>query len=974
MAIFLFTDIEGSTKKWEEYPELMKQCLIKHDAIIKENIENHGGKIIKHTGDGVFAVFDDGQPLECALKVQKCLVEEDWSELGELRVRIGLHAGHADKRGDDYFGPVINRTARVMSIAWGGQIILTPSVKNSVKLPKDAILEDLGIHLLKDLGEPQNIYQLVHPELPLTEFPPLRSLSARPHNLPIQTTPFLGREKELVDIRKLLHDPSCRLLTLIGPGGVGKTRLAIQAAAEDIEDFTHGVYFITLEPLTSVDFLISTIADALKFPFYGQKDQKAQLFDYLREKEVLIIFDNFEHLIEGAGIIADILSAASKVNILVTSRELLNLRGEWIFQIKGLDVPEGERIDVEHYSAVQLFFYNAQRVRAKISLSGEDKTYVARICQLVGGLPLGIEIASSWLRTLTCKEIAQEIEKNFDFLATSLRDIPERHRSLRAVFEYSWKLISDKEKQVLKRLSVFRGGFQRKAAEEISGASLADLVSLTDKSLLYREANGRYSMFEILRQYAGEKLDKKADEVERLEDFHCKYYADFMEQREKSIDSEIGKEVCSEIKGEIENVRKAFKRAIDRKKVECIDKFAITTYFLYSHYGWYHEGEKLYKSALEAMSKRGTKSEQIVYGKLATRYAIFRYSMGFYEEARKLLKEALAISQEHGLQPEIAQTLMTVGNIDLVLGNYDNATRHYEETLKIWRDLDNKKNIAALLNNVGVIHFYKKEYAKARRLYEESLAVCNDVHYKKGSAMASGNLGLVAHELGDYNEAKRLLTQCLDSEREFGDRGQIANTLNNLGLAYYRLKDYDTARKIYGECLTIRKELGDRFGNATVLQNLGNLFLDLGDFKEAKQLYDENIAICRDIDHKRGLAEALVRRGEISYRVKEYAAAEEYFAKAIKIAFTVKHASEINNALAGLARVYYRCGEIERAFETNQYVSTKEIAEDLIKKELKSINRSSSKKLSSKVIKRIKMKKKVKTEDYAKGLIRQKRT
>ncbi|MGB3480018.1 MAG: tetratricopeptide repeat protein [bacterium] len=971
MAIFLFTDIEGSTKKWEKYPELMKQCLIKHDAIIKESVENHGGKIIKHTGDGVFAVFDNGQPLECALKVQKYLAEVDWSELGELRVRIGLHAGHVDKRGGDYFGPVINRTSRVMSVAWGGQIILTPSVKNSVKLPKDAILEDLGVHMLKDLGEPQNIYQLVHPELPLTEFPPLRSLSARPHNLPIQATPFLGREKELVEIGKLLRDPSCRLLTLIGPGGIGKTRLAIQGAAEEIEDFAHGVYFIILEPLTSMDFLMSTIAEALRFSFYGQKDQKAQLLDYLREKEVLLILDNFEHLVEGAGIIADILSAAPKVKILVTSRELLNLRGEWILQIKGMDVPEGERIDVEGYSAVQLFFYNAQRVRAKVSISGEDKVHVARICQLVGGLPLGIEIASSWLRTLTCKEIAQEIEKSFDFLATSLRDVPARHRSLRAVFEYSWKLISDKEKQVLKRLSVFRGGFQRKAAENIAGASLTDLLSLTDKSLLYREANGRYNMFEILRQYTGEKLNKEADENEQVECLHCKYYADFMYQREKSISSEIGKEVYSEIKEEIENVRKALNWAIDRKKVEYLDKFAITMYFVYNHYGWYHEGDRLYQNALESISKRKTQLERVVYEKLATRYAIFRYSMGFYDEARKLLEESLVISQEYGIQREIAQTLMTLGNIDAILGDYDNATTRYEEVLKIWRDIDDKKNIAGLLNNLGVIHYYKKEYAEARKLYEESVDISNDVHHKQMKAMAIGNLGLVAHELGDYNEAKRLLRQCLDIEREFGDRSQIANTLNNLGMAYYRLKDYDTAREIYGECLKIRKELGDRLGNAAVLHNLANLALDLGNFEEARQLCDENIAIYKEIDHKRGFAEALVRRGEVSYRAKEYPVAEKYFAEGMKTAIAVEHASEINNALAGLLRVYYRRGDIRRAFETKQYVSTKEITEDSIKNELKSIDRSLLKKLSSKAIKNIERKKKIKTEDYAEHLLRQ---
>ncbi|MGB9724492.1 MAG: ATP-binding protein, partial [Chloroflexia bacterium] len=404
MYVFLFTDIEDSTRLWEKYPTQMDRILARHDAILEREISHHGGRIIKHTGDGIFAVFERGRPLHCALEIQKALAREDWGEVRELRIRIALHAGEALCRGEDYFGPTVNRTARLLSSGWGGQVLFTPEVLRVAPLPEDASVHDLGFHFFKDLGEPQQIYELEHPELPRRDFPPLRSLSAHPHNLPVQPTPFVGREKELAQVLSLLDYPHCRLLTLVGPGGVGKTRLALQAAAEKVENFSHGVYFVPLAALASPEFLVSAIADALRFSFYGPEEPQTQLASYLREKRMLLVLDNFEHLLAGAGRVAELLQAAPEVKVMATSREALRLHGEWVFPLGGLERPAEEEEEVERYAAVQLFLQGARRARPDFLLSAEDRPAVVRICRLVEGLPLGIELASSWVRVLSCGE------------------------------------------------------------------------------------------------------------------------------------------------------------------------------------------------------------------------------------------------------------------------------------------------------------------------------------------------------------------------------------------------------------------------------------------------------------------------------------------------------------------------------------------------------------------------------------------
>ena len=349
MPVFLYTDIEGSTQLWEHHRDVMGAVLDRHDELLMECVGHFGGRHVKNTGDGMMVVFPegDGRPLDCAMAMQLKLAAEQWPSITELRVRMALHAGPAEKRAGDYFGPVVNRLARLLSTAWGGQIILTPDVTQTIPLPEGATLTDLGIHVLKDLSDPQQVYGLVHADLPIREFPALRSMSSQPNNLPRQATPLVGRTKELAQIANFLSKPECRLLTLVAPGGMGKTRLGLQAAAEQIDSFRHGVFFVPLSGVDSIENIPLSIASALNLSFYGSEDVESQLHNYLREKQLLLLLDNFEQLIDGVDTISDLLAVAPEVKILVTSRRHLRLQIEWSFEVRGLPIPKKEQADLE---------------------------------------------------------------------------------------------------------------------------------------------------------------------------------------------------------------------------------------------------------------------------------------------------------------------------------------------------------------------------------------------------------------------------------------------------------------------------------------------------------------------------------------------------------------------------------------------------------------------------------------------------
>lgn len=834
----------------------MGEVLVCHDRILKQTIENFEGEVVKHTGDGVFAVFDRGAPLHCALELQKRFETEKWGEVGEIRIRIGIHAGDAEKRGNDYFGAAVNRTARVMEAAWGGQIVLTPDVITACTMPRGAKLKDLGVHMLPDLGEPQQIYGLVHPDLTLTEFPPLRSLSEHPHNLPSQPTPFVGRIKELEELSKLIDNTKCRLVNVVGPGGIGKTRLAVQAAANKINRFRHGVYLIPLDALTigSIQFLVFTIADALKFSFYSREDPKLQLINYLREKEMLMIMDNFEHLISEAELLTEIFENCPHIKFLVTSRERLRLKGEWVIEIKGMDYPDREHTEnFNDYSAVQLFIQSAQRVKPEFTLTNSNETAILQICKAVSGIPLGIELAASWARSLSCIEIAQEINKGYDFLTTTLQDVPKRHQSLRGVFDYSWNLLTKKEKVIFCGLAVFPDGFQRDAAQHILTASLPELTILADKSLIRRKSNGRYELLQILRQFAQEQLDKDPESRNTVHDAHCAYYADFLDRYEDRLKDRDFAGFYDIMSAEIENIRAAWQWGVEHCRIEDLSKLLKGMFRFYDRQGWLHEAEQIFRITTEMMR--------------------IKFNAPFEQDTHKAFYSA---------------TVAQWGGICRRLSRYEHGRTLLEESLSYAKELSDKKAMAFAFNELGVIAYRFGEYINAKQLHKQALQIREEIGNQRLITASLNNLAVVVYELGDYEEAKHLHEKALAIRQKIDDAYGIATSLNNLGNVMHSLGNSAQAISLYEQSLVLRRTLNDRLGIGSCLNNLGLCAEDMGDVKKARQLYEESVALKMEIGDKRAAANTLDNLGRISEKSGDDAGARKYYRESLTMLRTIK--------------------------------------------------------------------------------------
>ncbi|MBN1434428.1 hypothetical protein JW921_06680, partial [Candidatus Fermentibacterales bacterium] len=680
MICMLFSDIEGSTQKWQRFPDRMPGALSRHDAIIRECVANHGGEVVKHTGDGFFAVFDGGDPLGCALEVQRALQAGDWSEVGGLRVRIGLHAGEVERSCNDYFGQAVSKASRIMSSAWGGQVVVSDAVIG-FGVPDGASIEDLGLHMLRDLEQPVHLYRLTADDLELRDFPPLRTLSMHRHNLPAQTTPFIGREQEVRATLGLIRSGE-RLVTLIGPGGIGKTRLGVQTAAEAFERFSGGVFFVPLDRLDSPDFILPAIAESIGFSFYGGEDEKAQLEGYMCDKQLLLVLDNFEHVISGAPLVSELLEAARGLGVLVTSREALNVSGERLVQLSGLELPDSVG-DPRESEAVTLFLLCASRVGLREAVTGEDLDAVMGICRMLDGQPLGIELAAAWSRTLRPREILEEIGRNVDFLSSRMREAPERHRSLRAVFDYSWALLTEEEREALKKLSVFRGGLDREAARVVAEAGPALLAGLVDKSLLRCSHSGRFDMLYILREYAGRKLAEDQDSLFRAEEAHCRHYSELLRSRAPLMRSMRESEAIADVALEFENVRAAWEWAAAHAVLKLVVETAEGLDLFCERRGWFGEACLLFGRALETLGER---ADRVTLSVLRRSEGVFLMRTGRIAEARDILERSLAVLREQDLCREIIVTLVRLGDCRMLLGDLSASEEALDEGVRLSRD------------------------------------------------------------------------------------------------------------------------------------------------------------------------------------------------------------------------------------------------------------------------------------------------
>lgn len=768
------------------------------------------------------------------------------------------------------------------------------------------------------------IKQNLAPPLPVTPVSFARPLSGNlaAHAPP---TPFIGREEELAEIARLLENADCRLLTIVGPGGIGKTRLAFQAALAHGAVFNHGVYFVPLAPVSSIDFLVPAIAESLAFQFFGQQDPRTQLLNYLRAKNLLLVMDNFEHLLSpaasgeeqrGVGLLLDILESAPGVKLLVTSRERLNHPGEWLLDIQGLRFPEAvtDGADIENYSAVQLFLHSARRVHWSFALSEAEKPGVLRICRLVEGMPLGVELAAAWVRVISPAEIAQEIERDLGFLATSLGGVPERHRSLRAVFDYSWKRLSEEAKSVFRRLSVFHGGFDRAAAEQVVGASLLNLSTLVDHSFLHRTPSGRYAVHELLRQYAEHELQADTQENEETRNRHCVYYADFLHQRETHLKGVGQREALESIGVEIENVRAGGQRAIAAGKAEAIVKSRESLFIFYRLRSHFQEGAAAFAQMARALA--GVEPG-VLLGDILARQGVFAELLGRFNEARELLHKSLNLlrSSPPDTRRELAFALRQLGTIAYRQAEYAEARQLFRESLALYQAVDDQDGIAQALSSLGLLAIDLGEYAEAKQALQESLALYRLGGDRFETARLLNSLGILTAQSEGYTEAKQFFHESIALRREIDDKYGVASALSNLGILAEIQGEFAEAKQLASDSLAIRREVGDRFTIAICLNNLSSIARRMGEHEEAKQLAQEGLAIRREIGDRRGIASALSNLGQATTALGEYQESRKHFREALRIGMEIRATPLILDILTGLADLLAKEGKVEQAWE-----------------------------------------------------------
>jgi predicted ATPase/class 3 adenylate cyclase len=831
---FLFTDIEGSTKLWEKSPRGMQVALIRHDAVLWEAIEGHGGFVFKTVGDAFCAAFPTALgALEAALAAQRGLFSEAWgAEIGTLRARMALHTGATHERDGDYFGPPVNRVARLLSAGHGGQILLSSSTQELVRdhLPAATHLRYLGEKRLKDLSRPERIFQLTTPALP-SEFPPLKTLESHTNNLPLQATPLVGREREVEAVCGLLRSSETRLLTLLGPGGTGKTRVGLQVAAELADDYEDGVFFVPIAAITDPTLVAPTIARVLGLSEGGAQPLEELLEGYLRDRQTLLLLDNLEQVLEAAPIVERLLSNAPNLKILATSRIPLGLYGEYEFPVPPLSLPDPDSLPpleyLTEYEAIRLFVERARAVRPDFSLTEENGPAVVEICERLDGLPLAIELAAARIKLLPPRVLLDRLGNRLKILTGGARNLPERQRTLRNAIEWSYGLLDEGEKLLFGRLGVFSGGATLEAMEAVCDAE-GDLPtdvfegasSLLDKSLLRQEEGAagepRFVMLETIHEFANVKLEESG-EVEAVRWAHAEYFLALAEEAEPMLWGAEDAAWLNRLEQEHNNMRAALSWAIAHESAELALRLSGALQWFWFAWAYYDEGRSWLEQALVKEDRAST----AVRAKGLDAVGWLAHEQGDIDRATAAAEKGLKLSNEAGVGNVVVADLKHVlGETARQRGDYDLAMEFYDEGLKLYQEAGDRRGVAWSLGSLANAAGDRGDHEQAKRLYEEGLVLSR----RLGGARPLGayllSLGYEFLLEGNLERAAELNEEAETLFRKQGRRGDLRHVLPNLGWVALLQGDHERVEAVHEECLVLCRDLGDRLTASESIEGL----------------------------------------------------------------------------------------------------------------------------------------------------------
>ncbi len=831
---FLFTDIEGSTKLAQEHPQEMPELLARHNTILNQAIETQHGFVFRVVGDSFSAAFHTASDaLSAALEAQRKLQNESWSP-APINVRMGIHTGSAQLQDDpqgkgaSYEGyGTLALTQRIMSVGHGGQILLSQTTHDLVKdrLPDGSELRDMGECSLKDIVRPEHIYQVASPDL-LSDFPPLTTLETFKHNLPAQLTSFIGREQEIAEARKLFS--STRILTFIGPGGTGKTRLCLQVAAEQISEFKDGVWLIELAQLADPTYVLSAIAST----FNVRELQGARLIDtltdYLRAKQLLLILDNCEHLIETCAQLSDhFLHACPKLKIITSSREALGISGETVYRVPSLSLPQeiedlrdAERLtpDLMRYEATRLFNERAVKANPQFALTKENAPSVTQICKRLDGIPLAIELAAARVKLFTPQQIAERLDDRFKLLTGGSRTALPRQQTLQALIDWSYLTLNETEQDVLRRLAVFSGGWTFEAAESVAGEMdvMDGLSGLVNKSLVNmeeKEGEARYRYLETIRQYAMERLLESGEAV-NARNRHLAYFMEYARRAEEYFGTAQRLSWLNRLNVEHDNLRSALGWALESNPESALH-LVCSLYLFWRSHNYLTEGCRWCQAAISragALSLAGPNIDQ-TRADAYLALAMLSVNRGEHRTAQTAAKQGVALARQLDDQLRLVRTLNSLGFSSAFLGDVTLAFESLHESEDICRKMGYKEELANVLQALAYVTLEvhgSEAIGQLQSYMEESLALSQGSVDPEAAVRTEGILARLALYRGDLVDARKHADLMLDLHREMGDQLSVTGHQSAMAHVARQMGNYKEALALYRETLPDWQKIGHR--------------------------------------------------------------------------------------------------------------------------------------------------------------------